>query len=95
MDADQHCVVLVKTYNIFKMQKLRFIKTQNIFYCLVGINTSLLGNQTNYCIVHCHTLEPSDFMTILNSKAQDDPILVEHIAQNCITERKLVHSRDI
>ena len=36
--------------------------------------------ETNYCIVHCHTLEPSDFMTILNSKAQDDPILVEHIA---------------
>jgi hypothetical protein len=30
MDA-QHCGVLVKTYNIFKMQKLMFIKTQNIF----------------------------------------------------------------
>ena len=29
MDA-QHCGVLVKTYNIFKMQKLMFIKTQNI-----------------------------------------------------------------
>ena len=25
MDADQHCGVLVKTYNIFKMQKLMFI----------------------------------------------------------------------
>jgi len=31
MDADQHCGVLVKTYNILKMQKLMFIKTQNIF----------------------------------------------------------------
>ena len=30
MDA-QHCGVLVKTYNIFKMQKLMYIKTQNIF----------------------------------------------------------------
>jgi hypothetical protein len=30
MDA-QHCGVLVKTYNIFKMQKLMFIKTQDIF----------------------------------------------------------------
>jgi hypothetical protein len=30
MDAE-HCGVLVKTYNIFKMQKLMFIKTQSIF----------------------------------------------------------------
>ena len=30
MDA-QHCGVLVKIYNIFKMQKLMLIKTQNIF----------------------------------------------------------------
>jgi hypothetical protein len=30
MDA-QHCGVLVKTYNIIKMQKLMLIKTQSIF----------------------------------------------------------------
>jgi hypothetical protein len=36
--------------------------------------------ETKYCSVHCHALVPSDFMTILNSKAQDDPILAEHIA---------------
>jgi hypothetical protein len=35
MDA-QHCGVLLKTYDIFKMRKLMFIKTQN--------NTALLGN---------------------------------------------------
>jgi hypothetical protein len=37
--------------------------------------------ETKYCSVHpCHALEPSYFMTILNSKAQGDPILAEHIA---------------
>ena len=36
--------------------------------------------ETKYCSVHCHVLEPSYFMTILNSKAQGDPILAEHIA---------------
>ncbi len=36
--------------------------------------------ETKYCRVHCHALEPSNFMTILNSKAQADPILTEHIA---------------
>jgi hypothetical protein len=30
--------------------------------------------------VCCHALELSNFMTILNSKAQIDPILAEHIA---------------
>ena len=36
--------------------------------------------ETTNCSVHCHALEPSNFMTILNSKAQADPILTEHIA---------------
>ena len=36
--------------------------------------------ETKYCSVCCHALELSNFMTILNSKAQGDPILVEHIA---------------
>jgi len=36
--------------------------------------------ETKYCSVHCHALEPSNFMTILNSKASGDPILAEHIA---------------
>ena len=36
--------------------------------------------ETKYCSVHCHALGPSNFMTILNSKAQGDPILAGHIA---------------
>ena len=36
--------------------------------------------ETKYCSVHCHALEPNNFMTILNSKAQGDPIFAEHIA---------------
>jgi GTP cyclohydrolase FolE2 len=35
--------------------------------------------KTKYCSVCCHALELSNFMTILNSKAQGDTILVEHI----------------
>ena len=34
----------------------------------------LLIKETKYYSVHCHALEPSNFMTILNSKAQGDPI---------------------
>jgi hypothetical protein len=33
----------------------------------------------NYSVC-CHALELSNFMTLWNSKAQGDPILVEHIA---------------
>ena len=36
--------------------------------------------ETKYCRVRCHALEPSNFMIIMNSKAQGDPILPEHIA---------------
>ena len=36
--------------------------------------------KTKYCSVHCHALEPRNVMTILNLKAQADPILAEHIA---------------
>ena len=36
--------------------------------------------ETKYCSVCCHALELSNFKTILNSKAQVDPILAEHIA---------------
>ena len=36
--------------------------------------------ETKYCSVHCHALESSNFMTIVNSKAQADPILAENIA---------------
>ena len=36
--------------------------------------------EIKYCSVHCHALEPNNFMTILNSKAQADPILAEDIA---------------
>ena len=40
----------------------------------------LKTKETQYCSVHCHALEPSNFMTIVNLKAQGDPILAEHIA---------------
>jgi hypothetical protein len=36
--------------------------------------------KTKYCSVHCHALEQNNLMIIMNSKAQDDPILAEHIA---------------
>jgi hypothetical protein len=36
--------------------------------------------EIKYCSVHCHALEPRNVMTILNLKAQADPILAEHIA---------------
>jgi hypothetical protein len=36
--------------------------------------------EMKYSSVCCHALELSNFMTILNSKAQVDPILAEHIA---------------
>jgi hypothetical protein len=36
--------------------------------------------ETTYCNVRCHALEPGNFMLIINSKAQGDPILAEHIA---------------
>jgi hypothetical protein len=36
--------------------------------------------KTKYCSVHCHALEQSNLMIIMNSKAQGDPILAEHIA---------------
>jgi hypothetical protein len=36
--------------------------------------------EIKYCSVHCHALKPSNVMTILNSKAQADPILTENIA---------------
>ena len=36
--------------------------------------------ETKYCSLHCHALKPSNGMPILNSKAQGDTILAEHIA---------------
>jgi hypothetical protein len=36
--------------------------------------------EIEYFSERCHALEPNNFMTILNSKAQGDPILGEHIA---------------
>ena len=36
--------------------------------------------EIKYCSVHWHALEPNNFMTTLNSKAQADPILAEDIA---------------
>ena len=36
--------------------------------------------EIKYCSVHCHALESSNFMIILKSKAQADPILAENIA---------------
>jgi len=36
--------------------------------------------ETKYGSVCCHAPELSNFMTILNLKAQVDPILAEHIA---------------
>jgi hypothetical protein len=55
---------------------------------IISKKTQVMKNQhvllkikeTKYCSVHCHALEPNNFMTILNSKAQGDPILAEHIA---------------
>jgi hypothetical protein len=40
--------------------------------------------ETNYYSVCCHALELSNFMTILNSKAQGDPILVEPYSYNVL-----------
>ena len=36
--------------------------------------------EIKYCSERCHALEPSNCMTILNSKAQGGPILGEQIA---------------
>jgi hypothetical protein len=58
-------------YKFSEFKKTQVMKTQHVL---------LKIKETKYCSVHCHALVPSDFMTILNSKAQDDPILAEHIA---------------
>jgi biopolymer transport protein ExbD len=58
-------------YKLSELKKTQVMKNQHVL---------LKIKETKYCSVHCHALEPSNVMTILNSKAQGDPILDEHIA---------------
>ena len=53
-------------YKLSEFKKTQVMKNQHM-YSLLKIK------ETKYCSVHCHALEPSNFMTILNSKAQGDP----------------------
>jgi hypothetical protein len=54
-----------------EFKKTQVMKSQHVL---------LKIKEIKYCSERCHALEPSKFMTILNSKAQGDPILGEHIA---------------
>jgi hypothetical protein len=45
--------------------------------CFIGL---LKIKEAKYCSVCCHALELSNFLAILNSKAQVDCILAEYIA---------------
>jgi biopolymer transport protein ExbD len=58
-------------YKLSEFKKTQVMKNQHVL---------LKIKETKYCSVHCHALEPNNFMTILNSKAQGDTILAEHIA---------------
>ena len=58
-------------YKLSELKKTQVMKNQHVL---------LKIKETKYCSVHCHALEPSNVMTILNSKAQGDPIHDEHIA---------------
>jgi hypothetical protein len=58
-------------YKLSEFKKTEVMKNKHVL---------LKIKETKYCSVCCHALELSNSMTILNSKAQGDPILVEHIA---------------
>jgi hypothetical protein len=58
-------------YKLSEFKKTQVMKNQHVL---------LKIKETKYCSVHCYALESSNFMTILNSKAQADPILAEDIA---------------
>jgi hypothetical protein len=58
-------------YKLSEFKKTQVMKNKHVL---------LKIKETKYCSVHCHALGPSNFMTILNSKAQGDPILAGHIA---------------
>jgi hypothetical protein len=58
-------------YKVSEFKKTQVMKNKHVL---------LKIKETKYCIVCCHALELSNFMTNLNSKAQGDPMLVEHIA---------------
>ena len=58
-------------YKLSEFKKTQVMKKQHVL---------LKIKETKYCSIHCHALEPSNVMPILNSKAPGDPILVEHIA---------------
>jgi hypothetical protein len=58
-------------YKLSEFKKTQVMKNKRVL---------LKINETKYCSVCCHALELSNFMTILNSKAQVNPILAEHIA---------------
>jgi molybdenum cofactor biosynthesis enzyme len=58
-------------YKLSEFKKIQVMKNKHVL---------LKIKKTTYCIVCCHPLELSNFMTNLNSKAQVDRMLVEHIA---------------
>jgi biopolymer transport protein ExbD len=58
-------------YKLPEFKKTQVMKNQHVL---------LKIKEIKYCSVHCHALEPNNFMTILNSKAQADPILAADIA---------------
>jgi hypothetical protein len=58
-------------YKLSEFKKTQVMKKQHVL---------LKIKETKYCSIHCHALEPSNVMPILNSKAPGHPILVEHIA---------------
>jgi hypothetical protein len=59
-------------YKLSEFKKTQVMKSKNVL---------LKIKETKYCCVCCHALQLCNFMTILNSKAQGDPMFVEHIAR--------------
>jgi hypothetical protein len=53
-------------YKLSEFKKTQVMKNKHLL---------LKIKETKYCSVCCHALELSNFMTILNSKAQVNPIL--------------------
>ena len=60
-----------KIYKLSEFKKTQVMKHKHVL---------LKIEETTYCSVCCHALELSNFMAILNSKAQVDPIFLKHIA---------------
>ena len=64
---------------IYKLSDFRKTQAMKNQHALLKIKKTLLLCKKLNIVIRCHALDPSDFMAILISKAQGNPIFTEHI----------------